>query len=420
MSNIQSITAYEILASDGFPTIKCTVLTSSGVSGSAAVSYGASAGIHEASVLTDGDPHRYLGKGVLGMCQTIEQTIAPKLIGLSVFEQKKIDALLVELDGTDQKQKLGGNTILAVSMAVARAAAKVKGVELYAYLAETFNTSPKKILPKPMVVTIEGGKHADKSTDLQEYLLTITHSDSARENIRVASEIYHTAKEVLREEGWSTNIGNEGAFAPEGITSNTLPIELLQKAIIRAGYKPRHDAWISLDAASSEFYRDTLYHFACEKRTFTPDKLLLWYEHIVQDFPIFSLEDAFAEDAWEDWPKLMHQFGASMPIVGDDLTVTNTKRLKKALDTKSINAILIKLNQAGTVSETIAACVLAREQNCMVIPSHRGGGESNDTFMVDLAVATGADFIKVGIARGERVAKYNRLMAIEDFLQITD
>ncbi len=417
MSNIKSISAYEVLASGGFPTIECRVETNDGHFGVASVSYGASAGSHEASVLTDGDLHRYGGKGVLGMCKSIEEIIAPKIIGLSVFAQQEIDKLLVDLDGTEQKSNLGGNTILAVSTALARAGANVSGLELFSYLQKTYELPHNKILPKPMVVTIEGGVHADNSTDLQEYLLTITTSESAKENVRVASEIYQVVKRLLKNKNFSVNVGNEGAFAPEGITSNSLPLEILHQAIIEAGYKPGKDAYISLDAAASEFYKNGMYTFSCEKRNLRPQELLAWYAEQVQKFPIYSLEDIFAEDAWEDWSSAMEELGGRVLIMGDDLTVTNIHRLRKAIESKAINSILIKLNQAGTVSETVATCKLAKEHNIAIIPSHRGGGESNDAFLVDLAVAVGGDFIKVGITRGERVAKYNRLMEIERLLQ---
>lgn len=417
MSKIKSVQAYEILASGGLPTIECTVITEDGHKGVASVSYGASAGSHEAAVLSDGDTARYGGKGVLQMCKTIEQVIAQQIIGMDVTEQEQIDRLMIGLDGTERKEKLGGNTILAVSMAVARAASVATGVELYAYLANTFDMPAPKALPKPMVVTIEGGAHADNSTDLQEYLLTVTYSDSARENIRVVSEIYQAAKKILKSKGWSVNVGNEGAFAPEGITDNQLPLDMLQEAITKAGYAPGKDAWLSLDVAASEFFKNGVYHFDRGDRDLTADDLLTWYTHLVETYPIYSIEDGFHEDAWPEWTKQMTALGDKVKIIGDDLTVTNKERLEKAIQEKAMNGILVKLNQAGTVTETMLTCKRAKQEGYLVVPSHRGGGESNDTFLVDLAVAVGGDFIKVGIARGERVAKYNRLMEIERILQ---
>ncbi len=413
MVEIKSITAYEILASGGLPTIECRVETSTGSVAVASVSYGASAGSHEATVLSDGDKGRYGGKGVLGMCKTIQEVLAPKLIGMNVFDQESIDKLMIDMDGTERKEKLGGNTILAVSMAVARAGAVESKLELYEYLKKTYDLPNYDVLPKPMVVTIEGGAHADNSTDLQEYLLTVTHSNSVKENVRVVSEIYQATKKLLKSKGYSINVGNEGAFVPEGISSNTLPLEILNQAILDAGYEPGKDAYLSMDVAASEFYKDNVYTFDCEKRNLNSSELLAWYVELVKKFPIYSIEDLFAEDAWLDWSSGMQELGNKIIVMGDDLTVTNIQRLRKAIEDKCINAILIKLNQAGTVSETIATCKFAKEHGLKVIPSHRGGGESNDTFLADLAVAVGADFIKVAIARGERVAKYNRLMEIE-------
>ena len=414
MSKIQSIKAYEILASGGLPTIECRVETEEGFVGVASVSYGASAGSHEASVLSDGDNSRYGGKGVLVGIKTIKDIIAPKLIGKSVFAQQKIDDTMIEMDGTPRKTNMGGNVILAVSMAVCRAGAMARHMELYDYLKKTFSLAETHTLPKPMVVTIEGGAHADNSTDFQEYLLSITHSTSPTENIRVASEIYQQAKKILKEKKLSTNVGNEGAFAPDGIENNTAPLDILKEAIERAGYKPGADAFLSIDCAASEFLQsDGKYFLKKEERVVDAEELLAFYKDLVTNYPILTIEDMFHEDAWADWTKIMVEMSGNVSIIGDDLTVTNVERVQKAIDKKAMNGLLVKLNQAGSVSETIAACILAKTNKFMLIPSHRGGGESNDTFLVDLAVAVGADFIKVGITRGERVVKYNRLMEIE-------
>ncbi len=414
---IKSIMAYEILASGGLPTVECKVESNEGYVATASVSYGASAGSHEASVLNDGDKDRYSGKGVLGVCETINSLIAPRLTGLTVFEPDKCDKIMIEMDGSEQKVNLGGNAILAVSMALHRLAAKSSHMELWEYLRKIYKMPKTNTLPKPMVVAIEGGAHADNSTDLQEYLLSVTHSTSPKDNIRVASEVYVACKKILKEKGLSTNVGNEGAFAPEGITDNRMPLVILTEAVKMAGYKIGVDVWLSLDCAASEFFGGGYYHLKKENKKLKAPEMMIWYESLISDFPILTIEDMYEEDMWKDWSKFVKKLGGSVAVIGDDLTVTNTKRLQRAIDDKAISGILIKLNQAGSVSETIAACRLAKENNLLVIPSHRGGGESNDTFLVDLAVAVGADFIKVGITRGERVCKYNRLMEIERDIQ---
>lgn len=412
MPKIKTIRAYEVLASGGLPTVECKVEIDSGLSAQASVPYGASVGSYEAAVIVDSDPSRYGGSGTLKVCENIEKLIAPKLIGLEV-DPIVVDKVLIGLDGTEYKTKLGGNAILAVSMAVCKVAAKAEGLEVYEFLRQAFKLSPMSVLPKPMVVAIEGGLHADNSTDFQEYLLSVTFSESAKENVRVASEVYGQVKKLLKKEGYSVNVGNEGAFAPEGIKSNTLPFELLQQAIEQAGFKPGKHVWLSLDAAASEVYKNQVYNLKAEAKALTSSELLGWYEKVLSLFPIYSLEDIFHEDAWDDWAKALQRLGAKAKLIGDDLTATNLKRLNVAIEKQSMSGILLKLNQAGSVSESIAVAKRAREAGYVVVPSHRGGGETNDTFMVDLAVALNAEFIKVGITRGERVAKYNRLMEIE-------
>lgn len=415
MNKIKKVWAREILASGGDPSVEVDVTLESGVMGRASVSYGASAGSKEAHVLLDHDKARYNGKGMLKAVSNVNEKIAPKLLGKEANNQREIDNLMIEMDGTENKQNFGANAILAVSMAVSRAAAAEGKLELYEYLRKTFEIKdPEWKLPKPMVVLIEGGKHADNSTDLQEYLLTVTKEQSATENVRMMEEIYKQTKKVLQKEGFSTNVGNEGAFAPEGITSNELPIKFITEAIEGAGYKAGVDAGVSLDAAASEFYKDGKYNLATEKRELTASELIEMYIGWQEKYPLVTWEDMLSEFDWENWPVLLSK--SKIPVVADDLTVTNTKIWQEAIDKKAANAILIKLNQAGTVTETVDCCLLAKKYNFPTIPSHRGGGETNDTFLVDLAVAVGSAWIKVGPSRGERVCKYNRLMEIEERL----
>ncbi|MCL5008891.1 MAG: phosphopyruvate hydratase, partial [Patescibacteria group bacterium] len=321
-------------------------------------------------------------------------------------------------DGTENKRTLGANAILGVSMAVARAASSEAGLPLYKYLRQAFNINLTAYrLPKPMVVMIEGGQHADNSTDLQEYLVSGLRNDwTAADNVRMEMEIYQKLKGILKHEHFSTNVGNEGAFAPEGIGNNEKPLKLLVQAIEMAGYKPGVDAGISLDAAASEFYEKDAYTLATENTKLTSEEMIAKAIDWFKKYPITTAEDFLSEFDWEHWPKLLAVAG-KVKIVADDLTVTNTKLWQKAIDLKAANAILIKLNQAGSVTETVDCCKLAIEHDFTTIPSHRGGGETNDTFLVDLAVAVGSEWIKVGPTRGERVCKYNRLMRIEEELE---
>jgi enolase len=416
MAKIKTIEAREILASGGAPTIEATVILESGVSGEASISYGASAGSKEAAVIVDGDKARYSGKGMLTAIKNIKEIIAPAIIGME--GQKEIDQKMIELDGTTNKAKLGGNAILAVSMAYARAEANERKVELYEYLREEFALEKSNKLPKPMMVMIEGGKHAAESTDLQEYLISIMGKRSAKENVRMGAEIYEELKKILKREGKSTNVGNEGAFAPNGIVSNEKPMEYLVEAIKNAGYIPGTDAGISIDAAASEFQNEETkkYSLKIENKELDSEELINYFMSWVNKYPFVSWEDMLSEFDWENWPKLVEKINGKFPLIADDITVTNTKLWQEAIDKKVATAILIKLNQAGTVTETIECCKLALVNNFWTVVSHRGGGESNDTFMVDLAVAVGSEYIKCGPTRGERVAKYNRLMRIEEDL----
>ncbi len=416
MGKIKQIEAREILASGGAPTVEATAILESGVVGEASVSYGASAGSKEAVVLLDADSRRFNGKGMLKALSHIKEKIAPTIIGMEGL--KNIDQKMLELDGTDNKENLGGNAILAVSMAYARAQAIENKQMLYEYLQNEFELPKSTKLPKPMVVMIEGGKHADNSTDLQEYLISALGNKGAAENVRMTMEIYEALKKILGSEGKSTNVGNEGAFAPNGIENNEKAMEYLLRAIEDADYQPGVEAGISLDAAASEFYNQETqkYHLKLENRDFSPEELIEYFAQWIGKYPFVSWEDMLSEYDWENWPKLVEKVEGKIKIVADDLTVTNTKLWQEAIEKKAATAILIKLNQAGTVSETIECCKLAIEKELWTIPSHRGGGESNDTFLVDLAVAVGSEYIKVGPTRGERVAKYNRLMRIEEYL----
>ena len=417
MSKIKNIFAREILASGGAPSLEVAVTLESGASGEASVSYGVSAGSKEAFVLLDGDKKRFDGKGMLLAKANVNEKLAPLLQGKEASHQREIDNLMLTADGTENKRTLGANAILGVSMAMARAAANEAGLPLYKYLRQAFNINLTAYrLPKPMVVMIEGGQHADNSTDLQEYLVSGLRNDwKAADNVRMEMEIYQKLKGLLKHEHFSTNVGNEGAFAPEGIGNNEKPLMLLTQAIELAGYQPGLDAGISIDPASSEFFGNGRYALKRDGKNLSSEQMIDYYLEWFRKYPIVTAEDLLSEFDWEHWPKLLAAAG-KVKIVADDLTVTNTKLWQKAIDVKAANAILIKLNQAGSVTETVDCCKLAIEHDFATIPSHRGGGETNDTFLVDLAVAVGSEWIKVGPTRGERVCKYNRLMRIEEEL----
>ena len=420
MSKIKNIFAREILASGGAPSLEVTVTLESGIIGEASVSYGASAGSKEATVLVDGDMARYNGKGMLKAIENINTAIKNALIAMEAGEQRNIDQKMIELDGTGNKSVLGGNAILGVSLAVARAQANEEKLPLYKYLRKIYGIGEIGwTLPKPMMVMIEGGKHADETTDLQEFMIGAMGTKTAAENVRMEMEIYSALKKILKAEKLSTNVGNEGAFAPNGITSNEKPMEYFVEAIKNAGYVPGVDAGVGIDAAASEFFNEEskMYDLKLEGKILTSEELINYYLPWIGKYPIVTMEDMLSEFDWENWPKLVEKINGKFPLIADDLTVTNTKLLQKAIDAKAATAILIKLNQAGTLTETVDCCLLARTNNLMTMPSHRGGGETNDTFMVDLAVAVGSAYIKVGPTRGERVCKYNRLMRIEEELK---
>ena len=432
MAKIQQIIAREILSSGSTPSVEVKVVLETGTIGVASVPYGASAGISEAFVLLDGDKIRFMGKGMIKAVENVNKIIAPVLIGMDVGEvgsQNAVDQKMIELDGTERKTNLGANAILGVSLAVARASANDQKLPMYRYIRQVFGLekygllpgSQKPageggcdyVLPNPMMVVIEGGAHADESTDLQEYMISLIGNDSVAENVRRGIEIYFTLKKVLKDKGYNSNVGNEGAFAPNGLPSNETPLELIKEAVEKSGYIFGKDVGISLDPAVSEIYENEKYELAKDGKNLNSDEMINYFVSWINNYPIITLEDALAETDWQAWPKLTEKVGDKIAIVGDDLTVTNPKLLQKAIDLKAINSILIKLNQIGTLSETVECCMLARQNGIMTIISHRGGGETNDTTMIDLAVAVNAGFVKVGPSRGERVEKYNRLMEIE-------
>lgn len=413
--NIAHIKAHEILASGGLPSIEVEVGLDNGVTGVASVPYGASAGTHEATVLLDEDESRYNGNGMLRAIENVEGKIASVVVGMEAEDQRALDQAMIDLDGTPNKANLGGNAILAVSVATARAAANAQGKQLYDHIAHTFETQANyRVLPQPMVVVIEGGKHADDTTDLQEFCMSALGGGSPKENIRKVLESYHQLKGVLKANKLSTNVGNEGAFAPNGIPSNEAPFGYILEAIQKAGYTPGTDIGVSIDAAASEFYQDGMYHLAVENRSLSAQELIEYYQSWFEKYPFVTVEDPLHEDDWENWVAMKQVTDRfNLPLIGDDLTVTDKNRLQKAIDMNAISAILIKLNQIGTLTETVDTCMLAKQHGMITVPSHRGGGETNDTAMVDLAVAVNSAYIKVGPTRGERVSKYNRLMEIE-------
>jgi enolase len=417
-AKVKEIRAREILSTGGYPTVEAVVTLEGGTAGVASVPYGTSAGRHEAVTLADGDPRRYRGKGMLKAVGNVNDVIAPKIRGLDALDQRSIDEHLIALDPTPQRKDIGGNSILSVSLACARAAAAARGVPLYRHIRDSYGIDDKDVaLPRPMVVVIEGGRHADNSTDFQEYLVGLTKDRGTRDNVRAAIEVYLFLGSLLKRKGYSINVGTEGAYAPTAVKSNEEPLALIEEAIRDAGYRPGEDVGIAMDPAASEFVGDDgLYHLARDGQDLSPEDMIGYYECLVDKYCVFSLEDGLGEDDWNNWPVMNKRLGEKIMIIGDDLTVTSVDRLQKAIDTRAINSILIKPNQVGTLTETIAAITLARMSGLKTVVSHRGGGETTDTLIIDLAVATNADFVKVGPSRGERVVKYNRLMEIADEL----
>ncbi len=413
MSFIADVVGREILDSRGNPTVEVEVTTSDGIVGRAAVPSGASTGEHEAVELRDGDKGRYVGKGVLKAVDNVNMTIAPEVEGFSVFEQAIIDHVMIDLDGTENKGNLGANALLGVSLAVARAAALTVGQPLYRYLG-----GPNaRTMPVPMMNILNGGSHADNTVDMQEFMVMPTGAETFSEALQMGTEIFHTLKGVLNKRGLSTAVGDEGGFAPN-LGSNEEAIEVVLEAIEKAGYSAGSDCYIALDPAVSEMYRDGSYVFwksdPDTKRS--SDDMVKYWANWVRQYPIISIEDAMNEDDWEGWANLNGEIGDKVQLVGDDLFVTNVERLARGIQEKSANAILIKFNQIGTLTETLDAIDLAHKHRFATIISHRSG-ETEDTTIADLAVAVGAGQIKTGSAsRSDRVAKYNQLLRIEEQL----
>ncbi|TXH59835.1 MAG: phosphopyruvate hydratase [Bacteroidia bacterium] len=408
MTYIVKIVGRQILDSRGNPTVEVDVVTSNGIVGRAAVPSGASTGIHEAVELRDGDKAVYMGKGVLKAVANVNGPINEALEGMDVTEQKIIDKVLLELDGTDNKSKLGANAILGTSMAVARAAAQETGLPLYQYVGGVGAVT----LPVPMMNILNGGSHADNKIDIQEFMVMPFGASSFSEGLRWGTEIFHNLKNVLKEKGMSTNVGDEGGFAPN-LGSNEEAIQVVLEAIARAGYKPGEDVWIALDAASSEFYKDGKYHFESTGESRTSEEMVAFWKEWVEKYPIISIEDGLAEDDWAGWKLLTETVGSKVQLVGDDLFVTNTKRLKQGIETNTANSILVKVNQIGTLTETIEAVQLATASSYTSVMSHRSG-ETEDNTIADLAVALNCGQIKTGSAsRSDRMSKYNQLLRIE-------
>jgi enolase len=410
-TEISGIRAREILDSRGNPTVEVDVLLSGGALGRAAVPSGASTGVHEALELRDGDAKRYAGKGVLNAVRNVNETIARALKGSDAANQAALDAALIKLDGTDNKSKLGANAMLGVSLAAAHAAANARGLPLYRNL-----NSAAHVMPVPMMNVVNGGRHADSSVDMQEFMIVPVGAPTMGEAIRMGAEVFHALAAVLKKRGHSTNVGDEGGFAPS-LKSNEEPIEVILEAIAKAGYRPGADVSIALDPASSEFFDDGKYVFArSDKRARTAEQMVEFYAAWIAKYPIVSIEDGLAEDDWAGWKILTSELGAKTQLVGDDIFVTNPKRLARGIDERVGNSILIKLNQIGTLTETLATIEMARAAGYTSVISHRSG-ETEDTTIADLAVATGAGQIKTGsMSRGERTAKYNRLLRIADEL----
>ena len=408
---IEDMQAREVLDSRGNPTIEVAVLLMGGAHGVAGVPSGASTGAHEAVELRDGDKSRYGGKGVLNAVRHVNETIREALVGRDAAEQVLVDELMIELDGTANKARLGANAILGVSLALAKAAANANQQPLYRY----FGGVSARTLPVPMMNILNGGRHADNSTDMQEYMILPVGASTFREALRMGAEVYQGLKKVLQGKKLNTNVGDEGGFAPS-LGSNREALEVIVAAIEAAGYKPGVDIFLGMDPAASEFYQDGKYVLAREGRTLTSSEMVDLYEQWLNEYPIISIEDGLAEDDWEGWAQLQQRLGHRVQLVGDDLFVTNTERLKRGIEEHSANAILIKLNQIGTLTETLAAIEMAKRAAFTAVVSHRSG-ETEDTTIADLVVATNAGQIKTGApARSERVAKYNRLLAIEEEL----
>jgi enolase len=412
MSTISKIHAREVLDSRGNPTVEAEIALADGSKGRAIVPSGASTGEHEAVELRDGDKQRYMGKGVLKAVENVNTRISKALAGMDIGDQRALDQKMIELDGTDNKSRLGANAILAVSMAAARAAATSSKQPLYQYLGGV----GANLLPLPMMNILNGGAHADNNVDFQEFMVMPVGASTFSEALRWGVEVFHTLKGVLKKRGYNTAVGDEGGFAPS-VKSNVEAIEVVLEAIQQAGYKPGKEIAIALDPAASEFYQDGKYVFKkSDKSAKSSDEMIRFWAKWVQDYPIVSLEDGLSEEDWDGWAALTKEVGGKIQLVGDDIFVTNIEFLQKGIDKHVANSILIKVNQIGTVSETLDAIDLARRNGYTSVISHRSG-ETEDTFIADLAVATGAGQIKTGSAsRTDRIAKYNQLLRIEEEL----
>ena len=409
MASIEAIGAREILDSRGNPTVEVEVVLEDGTFERAAVPSGASTGAFEAVERRDGDKGRYQGKGVQDAVDAVNEIIAPEIIDEDASDQRRIDEIMIELDGTPNKGKLGANAILGVSLAVAKAAAESAGLPLYRYLG-----GPNAhILPVPMMNILNGGSHADTNVDIQEFMIAPLGAPTFREALRWGAEVYHTLKAVIKERGLSTGLGDEGGFAPN-LSSNAAALDLIIEAIEKAGFKPGTDVALALDVASSEFFKDGLYQFEGEGRS--TDYMVSYYEKLIRDYPLVSIEDPLSEDEWNAWTALTAEIGNRVQLVGDDLFVTNPERLRKGIELHAANALLVKVNQIGSLTETLDAVEEAHRNGYRTMTSHRSG-ETEDTTIADLAVATNSGQIKTGApARSERVAKYNQLLRIEEDL----
>ncbi len=412
MTAIVDINAREILDSRGNPTVEVEVLLESGAFGRASVPSGASTGAHEAVELRDGDKSRYNGLGVLKAVANVNTTIADKLIGMEAENQKEIDETMIALDGTENKSKLGANAILGVSLAVAKAAAEESGLPLYRYIGGAFAHK----LPVPMMNILNGGKHADNPIDIQEFMIAPVGAKSIKEAVRMGAEVFHALKKELKANGLNTNVGDEGGFAPNLQTAEEA-LSYIVKAIKTAGYEAGKDIKIALDAASSEYFENGKYEMKGENKSFTSAEIIEYYADLVNRFPIYSIEDGMAEDDWEGWMMLSEKLGSKIQLVGDDLFVTNPKRLAMGIEKRIANSILIKVNQIGTLTETLTAIEMAHKAGYTAVISHRSG-ETEDSTIADIAVAVNAGQIKTGsLSRSDRMAKYNQLIRIEEELE---
>ncbi len=412
MTKIADIRAYEVLDSRGNPTINADVILECGAVGSACAPSGASTGTREALELRDGDASRYLGKGVLTAVNNVNRPLRELLLGKDACDQRELDRLMIEADGTDNKANYGANAILAVSLAAAKAAAQAKNIPLYQHIADVNGTPLKYTMPVPMMNIINGGEHADNNVDIQEFMILPVLATSFSEALRQGAEIFHSLKKVLSARGLNTAVGDEGGFAPN-LPSNEAAIEVIAEAVSKAGYTLGEDIMLALDCASSEFYRDGQYHLSGEGKVFSAVEFANYLADLAKRYPILSIEDGMDESDWDGWADLTRKIGNTVQLVGDDLFVTNTKILQRGIDEDIANSILIKFNQIGTLSETLDAIQMAKDAGFSVVISHRSG-ETEDTTIADLAVATSAGQIKTGsLCRSDRVAKYNRLLRIE-------